>query len=104
MTRTDPERWAKMFGGTPVALEFCRQHVPRLEAMADRAGLNGPAWTSAIRSGLWRFWRERWRDDRAKLEEAQRRLERRGKRNPTQDLAGALRAAFNLDSNGRPMT
>lgn len=66
--------------------------LPRIESWAD-AEHRYPSreWTAAVRSSLWRCYRERWRDDRVKLEDAQRRLERRGRTVKTHDLGSAMR-------------
>lgn len=63
-------KWARMFrskaGETEDVEEWLREKLPRLgwpETPPDR-----------IREGLWRHWKERWRDDRRKAEERQRDL------------------------------
>ena len=65
MTRTDPERWATMFKGN---VGFVRSHLAACEYLADQSGETGPDWTRCVRGELWKRWRERWRDDRVKLE------------------------------------
>lgn len=87
-----------MFGGKPADVEWVAEVLPRVERLAsDQHAPGSKDWTGACRSLLWRFHRERWRDDRWRLEQAQRQLERRrASQGRTHDLAAALRAAFQI--------
>jgi hypothetical protein len=67
-TRTDPEVWARMFHADAppdVAVAFVLEVLPEIEGRADAEYANveptDRAWSGAVRSLLWRYWRNRGR-------------------------------------------
>jgi hypothetical protein len=68
-TRSDPVAWAQMFAKEPDAAEavaFVTDVLPDIEGRADAQFPNvdpsSKAWNGAVRSWLWRYWRNRGRD------------------------------------------